>query len=72
MDFDGSSFAASLLVSGIGFVAFSCGKSMKRLPQMAIGAALMVFPYFVDSWVLMLVIAAALLAALFAAIRLGI
>jgi len=71
MDIDGSSFAASFLVSAIGFVAFSYGKSTKRFPQMAAGGVLMIFPYFVDSWLTMLAIAALLLAAMVAAIRLG-
>lgn len=71
MTFDGSSFAASLLVSSVGFVAFSYGKTQKRVPQMVIGIVLMVFPYFVDSWALMLAIAGLLLAALYGVLRLG-
>lgn len=72
MDFDATSFLVSMVVSGIGFVAFMYGRKQKRLPQMVAGLGLMVYPYFVMSNVwLMLAIAAVILVALFALLRLG-
>jgi hypothetical protein len=60
-------FFASLLVSCIGFVAFSYGKGMHRFAFMLLGMAMMVYPYFVDSLWLMLAIAGALLGLLWLA-----
>lgn len=60
----------SFLVSGIGFVAFSYGRRMKRAPQFLAGIVLMVFPYFTTNILAMLVIAAFVLGAMWAAIRL--
>ena len=71
MDFDASSLAVSFLVSGVGFVSFSYGRKQRRLPQTLIGVVLMLFPYFVSSVPLMLIIAATLLALLWGAVRLG-
>lgn len=55
MDFEGSEILSSILVSGVGFVFFSFGRSMKRIPQMAGGLLMMIFPYFVDGalWILL-------------------
>jgi hypothetical protein len=58
-------------VSSVGFVAFMYGKKQSRFPQLLVGLALMVFPYFVSSALLMLLIAAVLLGALWGAVRLG-
>ena len=71
MDFEPGSLIASFLVSGVGFVAFSYGRSRRRLPQLVVGVTLMLFPYFVSSVPLMLIIAATLLALLGGAGRLG-
>jgi hypothetical protein len=68
---DGNALLASLLVGSIGFVSFAYGKKQSRLPQMLVGIALMVFPYFVASVPLMLGIAAALIAGLVVMLRLG-
>jgi len=61
----------SFLVGGIGFVAFVYGKKQGRSPALVAGIALIVFPYFVSSVLWMTVIAAAILAALWAAVRAG-
>ena len=45
-DFDPTVLIASLLPSGIGFVLFTYGKKMQRLPQLVGGIALMIYPYF--------------------------
>ncbi len=71
MNLDGNTLLASLLIGGIGFVAFAYGKKQRRLPQMLAGVGLMGFPYFVSSVPWMFGIAAVILAAMTAAIRLG-
>lgn len=62
---------ASLCVSGVGFVLLSYGKGQRRFPHMATGFVLMVYPYFVTNVGWMLAIGAALVALLFAVVRLG-
>lgn len=71
MDFSAGSLFVSFLVGGVGFVALTYGKRQRRLPQMVVGAALMVFPYFVSSTPLTLLIATVLLALMWGAIRAG-
>jgi hypothetical protein len=71
MSLDPLSLAVSFLVGSVGFVAFMYGKKMQRPPQMLIGLALMVFPYFVSSNLAVVGIAAALLGAMWLAIRAG-
>jgi hypothetical protein len=71
MTLDGNSILASILVSGIGFVLFSYGRSQHRAPQMIAGVTLMVFPYFVTGVAAMLGVAAAIFALLWAAVWLG-
>jgi hypothetical protein len=70
-NFDPLTFFVSLVVSGIGFVAFMYGRKQRRLPQMACGVALMVYPYFVSNVWLMMGIAVVLIAAMVGLIRLG-
>ena len=48
-DFSAESLIASLIVSSIGTVAFIYGKRQSRVPHMAIGVLLCVFPYFVEN-----------------------
>jgi len=55
---------ASLLFSLIGFAAFMYGRKAVCWRPMAIGVALMVYPYFVDQTWLLWSIGAALCAAL--------
>lgn len=70
-DFDGAGVLVSFFVSAVGFVFFSYGRKMKRAPQIFCGITLMVFPYFVPSvWVTVL-IAAVILAIMWVALRLG-
>lgn len=70
-DIDAGSFLVSLVVSGIGFVAFMYGKKQQRLPQMAVGIVLMVYPYFISNMWLMAAIALVLLLGMYVLIRLG-
>ena len=52
----------SLVPSGIGFVLFMYGKKQERWPDLAAGIALMVYPYFVNT-VLQMVLGGALIGA---------
>lgn len=73
MDFnlDPTWLFVSLIIGGIGYVAFMYGKKQGRMPAMAAGIALIVFPYFVSSTPWMIAIATGILAALWAAVRAG-
>lgn len=71
MDSESGTFVASLVVSAIGFVAFMYGRKLERVPQIVAGLLLMGFPYFVPNVLLMAGIAAALLIAMWIALRLG-
>jgi hypothetical protein len=71
VDLDVSSVAAGFLVSGAGFVLFNYGRKMGRLPHVAVGLVLMVFPYFIPSALLMFAIAAALCGGLYLAVQRG-
>jgi hypothetical protein len=54
VNFDPVLLMMSLVPSGIGFVLFIYGKKQERWTHMAAGLALMVYPYFVNSVVQML------------------
>jgi len=71
MDFDANSLLASLLVSSIGLVLFMYGKKMARVPQLAMGMVLMVFPYFVSGAIWILVIGAVALGLLWVGLKSG-
>jgi hypothetical protein len=62
---------ASVLVGSIGLGLAVYGKRQRRVPHGVAGVLLMVYPYFVPSLALMLVIAAALLGLLYLARHLG-
>jgi hypothetical protein len=62
---------ASLIVSSIGFVLLSYGKKMQRIPQLVVGLAMLIYPYFVPNVVAMLIVAGVLSAGLWVATRLG-
>jgi hypothetical protein len=71
MDFDANALLASIVPSSIGLVAFMYGKRQGRLPHMAIGVVLMIYPYFVSNILLMFAIAGLLSLGLWLAVRLG-
>lgn len=71
MSFDATSLFVSLLISSVGFVLLSYGRKMSRPPHLIAGLLLLAYPYFVPSVVVMLVIAAAILAALWIAVQQG-
>ena len=60
MSFEPGWIIASLVVSSIGFVLFVYGKKMVRIPQLVVGLAMLVYPYFVPNVIVMLIIAAVL------------
>jgi hypothetical protein len=68
---DPASLFASFAVSSIGYVAFAYGKRQRRPPQLIAGLTLMLFPYFVDSVLAMLAIAAVLVLGMWLATKLG-
>jgi hypothetical protein len=70
--FDANAFFLSMLIGGVGFVAFVYGKRMRRLPQMLAGLTLMAYPYFVSNLWVMLGIAVVVLGSMYLAIRAGI
>ena len=69
MNFDPSYLFASLAVSSVGFVLFKYGRSQRRIPHTAVGVVMMVFPYAVDDFRVMLAIGALLSALLWAVVR---
>lgn len=58
-------------MSGVGFVLFTYGKKQDRFPHLAAGLVLMIYPYFVGSAVPMLLVGAAIVGALWLAVRSG-
>jgi len=71
MELDAGSLVASMVVSSVGFVLLAYGRKMARLPHVAVGAVLLVFPYFVASIFAMLAIALALCLVLWFAVHSG-
>ncbi|MBE3076578.1 MAG: amino acid transport protein [Actinobacteria bacterium] len=61
----------SLIPSGIGFVLLVYGKKQGRWPQLTAGIALLAYPYFADTVASLMGIGAAIVVALWVAIRLG-
>jgi hypothetical protein len=59
------------LISTAGFGFFLYGKKQQRIPQLAVGLLLMIYPYFVSNLLFMSLIAVALVALLWIAVRAG-
>jgi hypothetical protein len=68
---DLTSLVAGFFVSAAGYVLFSYGRKLSRIPQMCGGLVLMVFPYFVPSVPWMLLIAAVLSALIWLGVKMG-
>lgn len=49
MDFDGVNLILSLVFSTFGLIYFRYGKRLAKVPWIASGLVLMVYPYFVHS-----------------------
>ncbi|MBI5610045.1 MAG: hypothetical protein HY902_14315 [Deltaproteobacteria bacterium] len=62
MNFSMSAIATGVIAGGVGYVYFSFGKKMARPVFIAAGIGLMVFPYFVDSIVVSVLVGAGLAA----------
>ena len=71
MNFTPGYLFASMFVSTIGFGLFIYGKKQERIPQLAAGVVLAVFPMFVTGVALMIGIAVAILAGLTFLVRAG-
>ncbi|HEY0368034.1 MAG TPA: hypothetical protein VGC85_00425 [Chthoniobacterales bacterium] len=61
----GAELIGGLVFSSIGLVAFTYGKRMQVWRAMLLGIALMVYPYFVSSLLVLYSLGAALTGALF-------
>jgi hypothetical protein len=71
MDLDANTILASLFVGLVGMACFTYGRRQGRVPPMVAGAVLIVYPYFVPNLAVMAVVAIAVLASLWGALRLG-
>lgn len=71
MSFDPGTLFLSLITSGIGFVLFMYGKKQDRMPQLVAGIVLMVYPYFVSSLLMNVLVGAGIIAAMWLVIRQG-
>lgn len=71
MDLDAGSLIAGFVVSGVGFVFFNFGRKMGRPIHVITGLVLMVYPYFIPTVWVMLVIGAALCALNYLAVQRG-
>jgi hypothetical protein len=65
MTFSAANVIGGLVFGSIGFVAFIYGKRMNLWKPMLLGLALMVYPYFISSDVMMIAIGALGTAGLF-------
>jgi len=71
MSLDPGLLFLSLITSGIGFVLFIYGKKQQRWPQLLGGIVMMVYPYFVSTLLMNVVLALVIVAAVWLAIRQG-
>ncbi len=59
------------MIGSVGFGFFMYGKKQRRMPHLAVGVVLMVYPYFVSGVTATIVIAVALVGLLYLASYLG-
>jgi len=71
MDTSPAALYLSLLIGAVGAGLLIYGKKQRRWPQLAAGAILCVYPYFVPNAWVMIAIAVALCAGVWAAVRAG-
>ena len=69
--FDATVLLLSLVTGGVGFVLLVYGKKQGRWPQLVAGLAYMVYPYFVETALTMVVVGVVLAVGLWLAIREG-
>jgi hypothetical protein len=71
MSFDPTWLFLSMIPGGIGFVLFVYGKKQQRLPHLAAGILLMVYPYFTQTMLSLFGVGAVICVALWYVVRLG-
>jgi hypothetical protein len=64
MSFDPTWLFLSMIPGGIGFVLFVYGKKQQRLPHLAAGILMMVYPYFTQTTLSLFGVGAVICAAL--------
>ena len=69
--FDPTVLFLAMVISSVGLGLFVYGKRQARLPQLAVGLALMVFPYFTHAPRVLVTVAGLLVLALVWAVRMG-
>ena len=62
---------ASIVISGVGLVLANYGRKLSRPPHLVAGVVMLVYPYFVPALLPMVIVAGAVCAALWVAVRLG-
>jgi hypothetical protein len=62
---------ASLIVSSIGFILLNYGRKFARAPQIVVGLAMLIYPYFVPGVLANVLVAVGLLGVMWLAVRLG-
>lgn len=71
MDLSFGGLLLAVIVGAAGLACFLYGRKQGRLPHVVAGVALMAYPYFVPTPWITALIAAAILAGLWGAVRLG-
>jgi len=71
LDIDPTWLILSLIPSGIGFVLFTYGRKQDRMPHVAAGVAMMLYPYFAPTLLSLIGVGAAICGALWYAVRSG-
>ena len=62
---------ASLIISAVGLILLNYGRKFRRIPQLVVGLAMLIYPYFVPGVLANVLVAAGLCAVLWLAIWLG-
>jgi hypothetical protein len=62
---------ASLIISSIGLILLNYGRKFRRVPQLVVGLAMLIYPYFVPGVLANALVAVGLCAVLWLAVWLG-
>ena len=71
MSLDPGWIVASLIASSIGFILLNYGRKFARAPQIVVGLAMLIYPYFVPGVLANVLVAVGLLGVMWLAVRLG-
>ncbi len=71
MHLDAGWIFASLIVSSVGFILLNYGRKFARVPQIVVGLAMLIYPYFVPGVLANVLVAVGLLGVMWLAVRLG-